>query len=278
MNGDPLEPEGPLAPAHGDMRGNRHADSGSPDNDDSHPIIEYRGVRIRLDPAIVTARIREALEKGHYERAEAAKLGAIIKPGERILELGGGLGFISTMCARHKNTSEVLCYEANPHLIDFIAGTHRLNNVKVRVVNAALASGAGPAQMKFYLREAFWGSSLSPDNGPYVETTLVRRESFNEALSSFRPSLLIVDIEGGEADLFDDAEMDSVQRALVEIHTRVIGHRNVAKLFRRFADLGFVYDQKTSRGGVIGFVRIGRPHRGRRVFRAIRAAMGLSPP
>ncbi|QIE55204.1 FkbM family methyltransferase [Pikeienuella piscinae] len=230
----------------------------APDHDRTS-IIECRGVRIRNDPKIITHRVRISLEKQRYEQDEAARLDRIIAPGERILELGAGLGFISSLCARDERTEAVLCFEANPELIEFIRETHALNGVAATVENAVLTTAPGPARVNFYLRDTFWGSSLAPDASPYRRVVSVPLRRFDKVAERFRPSFIICDIEGAEVDLFANARLNGVSKVLVEIHTAVTGRRGVARLFAAMAAQGFVYDEKLSRGSVILFVRPDHP-------------------
>ncbi len=46
------------------------------------------------------------LREGSYEKGEAVQISKIVQPGERIVEIGGGIGFISSLAAR-QGTVEV---------------------------------------------------------------------------------------------------------------------------------------------------------------------------
>ncbi len=47
--------------------------------------------------------------------------------------------------------------------------------------------------------------------------------SFNAEVESFRPTMVICDIEGGELDLFMHANLSGVKKVYMEIHQRVLG-------------------------------------------------------
>ena len=66
---------------------------------------------------------------------------AIVRPGDRVLEIGAGIGFISTLLAREKRVARVIAVEANPDLLAYMTRLHGVNHVrKVRRLNAVLTN------------------------------------------------------------------------------------------------------------------------------------------
>ena len=59
-------------------------------------LARRRG-RFPLDPAVITPAIREAILAGRFEAEEASQIPQIVRPGDRVLEIGAGIGFISTL-------------------------------------------------------------------------------------------------------------------------------------------------------------------------------------
>ncbi len=221
--------------------------------------IKHVGVRIPLDESIFSETLLEAILTGKYERKEAAELGKIIEPGERILEIGGGIGFMSTLAARHPNTASVRVFEANPNLIPFIQKIHALNGVdNVEVFNAVLVNTPASDTTEFYLRENFWASSLSPKPFGYKSVVNVPVKSFSAQVDEYRPTLIVCDIEGGEHDLFLNANLAGVNKIYVEIHQRVLGRKGIKSLFDAFSARNFHYDQWHSSGSVILFSHTSR--------------------
>jgi FkbM family methyltransferase len=182
----------------------------------------------------------------------------MIEPGERILEIGGGIGFTSTLCAKNPNTEAIRVFEANPSLISYIREVHALNTVhNADIVNAVLTNGTAPATLDFYLREQFWASSLSPQPGGYTSSVPVATRNFSREIQDFRPSLIICDIEGGEVDLFRNADLTGVKRVFMEVHPRVVGKRGLKSLFDAFSARNFYYEPQFSNGAVVMFSFIG---------------------
>lgn len=222
-------------------------------------IITHKGVRLPIDPAIMSKNIIEAIEKGRYEHKESAELERMIELGERILELGAGLGFISTLCKRNIKTEAVRSFEANPLLIPVIRQVHALNGVSgIEVENAVLLNARGDATVPFYVRRDFWASSLSPKPFGYEKVIDVPVRSFNAEIESFRPTMIICDIEGGELDLFLNANLTGVRKVYIEVHQNVLGRRGIKTLFDAFSARNFHYDQWHSSGGVVLFSSLAR--------------------
>jgi hypothetical protein len=76
----------------------------------------------------------------------------------------------------------------------------------------------------------------------------VGMRSLTKEAARCRPTLLIVDAEGAEREMFRAAELPTVTRIVVELHERVIGPDGVAQARADLAALGFVEDAGLSRG------------------------------
>lgn len=233
----------------------------------AEPSLELAGVLIPPDPAVITPAIRAAILAGRFEAEEAARIPEIVRPGDRVLEIGAGIGFISTLLSRQPRVSRVVAVEANPNLIGYMARLHDLNRVrKVRRINAVLSNDPAPSAT-FYLRQDFWMGSLSAGPNPYVDTVEVPTLSLDALIRDEGIDLIVCDVEGAEAFLFDGADLAGVDRVWVETHDHVTGLSGVRRLFATMAAHGLVYDPRLSLGGVILFQRLGetdivRPYAG----------------
>ncbi len=169
--------------------------------------LESSGVVIPPDPSVITPAIRAAILEGRFETAEARQIPLIVEPGDRVLEIGAGIGFISTLLSRERRVASVLAVEANPNLLDYMERLHATNRVrKVRRLNAVLTCEAGADRATFYLRQDFWMGSLMAGPNPYVGTVEVPTRDLDALLVSEAISLIVCDVEGAEAFLFENAE------------------------------------------------------------------------
>lgn len=220
--------------------------------------VEHLGIKIPVPEEAVSDTVLKFLKEGRYESREGKVLSQIIEEGERILELGGGLGFISTIAAKNQKTVAVLTYEANPALGDVIALTHQLNGVTgVEVRTGVLVREARQQSVPFYVRRDFWGSSLSKKDGETgVKEVMVPVHELSWVVGEFKPTMIVCDIEGGEAALFDGRALPGVNKVLVELHQPVIGPAGMKAVFEGFSESGFYYDQDFSSGGVVLFRKL----------------------
>jgi hypothetical protein len=68
--------------------------------------------------------------------------------------------------------------------------------------------------------------------------------------------MLVVDIEGGELDLFERVNLRGVNKIMIEVHQQVIGRRGMLRLFNALAAQGFHYDQWHSSRNVVTFTHV----------------------
>ncbi len=216
--------------------------------------LEADGVLIPYDPAIITPPIKHAIESGCFEAEEAAQLPHIVAPEDIVLDIGAGIGFISTLIARR--AERVISVEANPDLLPFMARLHRINGIEnARRLNVVLGDiEAGMAT--FYQRRDFWMGSLAKGPNPYSSTVEVPYMGLNALLEKEQISLIVCDIEGAESFLFARAALCCVDRIYMELHDHITGLKGVAAVFSAMAERGFAYDPRYSAGAVVLFRRV----------------------
>lgn len=121
------------------------------------------------------------------------------KPGEAVLELGGGMSSITALMLKNEVANGVVSYDANPLLI-------------AKIERTIADSG-------------FTGPRLELRKTPgTVRSCPVAVESFNQVVEAVRPSLIVCDIEGGERALFAEADLSGVCGVYLELHQRARGH------------------------------------------------------
>lgn len=224
-------------------------------------VVNHLGVRLELDPKVISEKMIENIKSGKYEIAEAREINRIVQPGEVVVEIGAGIGFVSTLIAKHANTVRVVSYEANPKLIGHIIKTLENNTDKTRknweIRNAILKNGSEEESVDFYVHNDFWASSLLPiKDAASIEQ--VKVENFNQMLRDVKPTMIVCDIEGGELDLFKNADLSGVKKVYMEIHQARLGRRKIRDLFEIFHARDFHYDQHHSHGSVVLFSHVDR--------------------
>ena len=229
-----------------------------PKPDGTIPHIVSRGIRMPRHPAITRPRIRKSLRTNGYEGLEADAITKIAREGDTVLELGAGIGFISTLIGATRPVKEIHSFEANPYLIDYIHAAHALNGVtNAHVHNALLAPRKGPPR-DFYCRRNFLASSLSPDTGPadgILSVEKIEVRGVNTVFRELKPDVLVCDIEGGEADLLPALKYDGLRAAVIELHPQWIGAEGVRAVFEAMHNAGLAYYPRWSYRKVIVFRR-----------------------
>ncbi|MEL7093270.1 MAG: FkbM family methyltransferase [Pseudomonadota bacterium] len=217
--------------------------------------VTARKVQFPWRGAIVGPRIRDKLKSNAYEKHEADAALRMVRPGDVVLELGGGIGYMSSMLSRHRDVDHIHVFEANPDLVDYMHETHEVNGFKnITVHNAVLGKRKGTAD--FYIRQQVAASSLDARDGRgVVETHKVAVVNARSTIKSIKPTFLICDIEGAEAEVIPLLDLSTVRTAVVKLHPDWIGPEGVNAVFRPFMDAGLAYAPRQSIRNVVTFRR-----------------------
>ncbi|WP_136441375.1 FkbM family methyltransferase [Pacificoceanicola onchidii] len=221
------------------------------------PFLHSRGMKIPKHPQLTTGRVRGAIKNDEYERKECDAVMRVVRPHDTVLELGGGIGYMSTLLAAIKKVRRVVSYEANPALIPYIRSVHAANEVtNVDLRNALLMPQAGP-KLPFYIRKNFLASSMdnSVDVADITDTAQIEQHGIAEVLEAEKPSVLVCDIEGAEETLLPAGDWSNLRCAIIELHPQWIGPKGVRAVFDAMHAGGLTYFAKASEGKVVCFRR-----------------------
>lgn len=197
---------------------------------DAH-VVTCKGVKVPPSPFLNEMRIQR-IEAARYEGEEIAGALAVVRDGDRVLEMGAGLGIVGAVTALNAKPEAVLSFEANPDLIPHIRELHRLNGLEDRmeVRNQVLISAEDrPESMTFHVRSSFLGSSLLENDKRPTTPVEVPTASFAEVMEEFAPDILIMDIEGGELDFLEHAKLDGIRAVVIEFHPGLYGTEGAAR-------------------------------------------------
>jgi FkbM family methyltransferase len=206
------------------------------------PVITIEGVQIRVGRHM-SRRVERALSRGGYERQELQLIGTLLTPGDVVLEVGAGLGLVSTYCAQRVGSSRVFAFEADPDLEPCIRETYDLNGVEPTLDMCSVGAQAG--RVTIYRDKHLVSSSVGRRRAG-TRPVEVPGKALNYVVQRFRPTLLIIDAEGAERELFDGAELPTVTKIVLELHDRVIGTQGTDRVRATLTQLGFREDHGLS--------------------------------
>lgn len=208
------------------------------------PIVEMEGIKINMGN-YMTELIQDCIYKNQYETAELQFIKSYLEPNDIVMEIGAGLGLLSSYCAKNLGSDRVFAYEANPSLIKQIKKNYQINNVNPHLENCIVGEKVGTEI--FYLRKGFWASSTIKPKQP-AQQIQVKVKSFNEEIHKINPNFLIIDIEGGEGELLKYADFYNVKKIVIELHPNVIGEEKMKFAYTQLTEAGFQEIEKEITG------------------------------
>ncbi|MBD1847254.1 FkbM family methyltransferase [Cyanobacteria bacterium FACHB-63] len=197
-------------------------------------VIDLRGIKIRIKN--LSKLVCKALCYGFYEFEEISLLQRYLSTSDTVMEIGAGIGFLSSYCAKSIGSSRVFAYEANPLLRSHIEDTYRLNAVNPNVEFCILSQSEGTTT--FYVEKDFWISSTIPHTSQ-AQAIQVPMKSLNQEIQRINPTFLILDIEGGEYDLLQFIDFHTIEKVLIEIHEPILGTEKVNFVREQLNNAGF---------------------------------------
>ena len=198
-------------------------------------IITVAGVRMEVDRERLPPDVVRALYKERYEDREAALVRNMIEPGDRVLEMGAGIGFITLLCAKRCGAENVLSYEANPHNEPLIRRNFELNGLRPQLRIRAVSVTSDE-------RELFVDPNILSTgfiNRGRGATAMVKCDAIADVIDEFQPNCLVLDVEGAEIDLLPAAPLDGVNKIILETHARIVGEEATRNLDLNLQSRGF---------------------------------------
>jgi FkbM family methyltransferase len=218
----------------------------------THVVVH--GVRLTVDhewgPPVL-----DRIYRKDYERSEARILQATLRPDDKYFEVGTGIGVITSVACKIVGEERVSAFEANPALVGVAARTATANGYSPEIINAVL--GADTQTHRFYVRDVFLLSSLTPNNGG--REVMVPGRSFLAELERTGATYLMLDIEGAEVDLLGGQLPSRVRGICVEMHPDVVGRERIQHLLEHLMAQGFMLDTDVSGNGVLFLARDSMP-------------------
>lgn len=187
-------------------------------------IVNINNISIDLDNEVFSPEMKRILRLKNYETAEAQLINKHTYSDNPAIDLGAGVGY--TACLLDNETDDstpVIAVEANKSLIPVIERTKNLNQNSFDILYSAY--DCLNDTVEFQVAEDFWASSQHKIENQKQDKVTVPAVSVNNIIERHnleRPIQLIVDIEGGEHDLFineNNILQNKISQIIFEYHS-----------------------------------------------------------
>jgi FkbM family methyltransferase len=215
-----------------------------------------RGLTLYLPEAALKGNLERALSSGRYENHEADALLQHLRPGDRLLDLGAGLGFICALAAGVLGEAAVFGVEAGPETVKLARKNLAANGFTgVKLMRGAVV-GEGGGGVEFGQRPAFWASGLKgPEGWPEnAEVIRVPARPIGKLLAKLAPTVICCDIEGGELEVLTQP-LPGVRLVVVETHPQVYGAAGVERIAAGLRAQGFQAEPRGAKADTLIFRR-----------------------
>lgn len=217
-------------------------------------LLTVHGITVPLTSDEVSPVVWQALTSGRYEAKEAKWVFKAVKPNDRVLELGAGIGIITSLIAKVPGV-QVWSFEANPSTAALAQRVISANDIGNVVFSQGLLAAGEPHIIPFYIRKDLWMSSMDKSQGPYECEILLTSSNIDDFIADHATNVLVMDIEGAERDLLRRSELPGVDRIFLELHDHLYGLSGIREITQDLSAKGFAYDPRGSFGPCVLFTK-----------------------
>ncbi len=217
-----------------------------------------KDIKLRVPGHALSASLRKQLETGRYEWNEALAVERHVTADDVVLDIGAGAGFVSVLAGRQAGPENVVSVEANTSMM--AALRHNLDtngSEKTRLLHGAVvADNFDEDTVLFAARAAFWASSIADENTNPDRIVEVPALRLSELLEEYRPTVVSMDVEGGELELCQQPWPDCVRLVVMEIHSKVYGASGIKAIMDGMSASNMTLMPWGTRGEVVVLQRV----------------------
>lgn len=173
---------------------------------------------------------------GAYETSECDFVERTVRAGDRVLELGAGIGLVGLIATRLCGEDNVMTCEANPDLESLIRKNYDLNGWRPNLLMKAVTSDG--RDVEFFVSSKLLSSSTF-NCEPTGNCIVVGSCAIGKLIERQRPTVVVMDVEGGKSELIPAADLSGVRAFIVEMHPQVVGAERVDDLLENLESKGF---------------------------------------
>ena len=221
-------------------------------------ITELDAHAIFVDPESYSAKIVAALQKGTYEHEEREFAEKMLRPSDRVLEVGTAIGAVTMVAAARTSPEQVRTFDGNPYIVKDAKRNFEFNQLSgidatVGILKNRKHLKPSEKTVKFTVLRDFWASRVGVMKSKQNVIAVVDVPVFclEDEIAAHRANVLIIDIEGGEVELLNDADLSSIRLIIMETHYWAAGVDATDEMLRQLFYQGFNINVELSRWGVI---------------------------
>ena len=223
-------------------------------------IARFWGVQIPAASHLDNRKLR-SLRDGFYERQEVLSAMARFSANDRVLELGAGAGIVGSAVALNCGIEALLSFEANADMVPAARALYARNGLqKIAKVQRGIVvtDPAAPKTLPFAINEGYLGSKVVED-GQVPEASMridqVPTVQLSKVIEDFKPTALLMDIEGSELHLLETGDLSSFEKIVVELHRGIYGREGMRRCRAALKKSGLRQDSDWCRRGVETWLR-----------------------
>ena len=178
-----------------------------------------------------------SLARGDYENPERRAVKAILRPGDRVLDIGACMGVVSLTAARIVGAQNVVALEPNPQAAAVARGNFERNGLPVRLDRRAVGAASGHVELGIGPGSWLGASAIRSYPGGYSVPAEIA--PIAALVDEVRPTVLVMDAEGFEAEILPACPLQGLRAVVVEFHRFPLGAEAVEALRQLLSRAGF---------------------------------------
>jgi FkbM family methyltransferase len=208
-----------------------------------YPYSKIKGVKLPVDKKWSFPLLKALYDKT-YEEAELKIIDKVLEKNDKVLEIGTGLGLISSFCSKRIDNNNIITYEANPLIKNHLFNLYKINKVSP-ILNIALVTDNNRINTFYSEPNDIWSSSMKKLSETALEIKL-NSVNIADIILKYKPNFLIIDIEGAEYDLISKIDFTNINKLQIELHKKLIGEEKINEVVNIITSDGFKVDKSLS--------------------------------
>jgi FkbM family methyltransferase len=207
-------------------------------------VVPIGNVSVFLPPEEYGPTLTGSISEGTYENKERGIISKLLKPSDRVLEIGTAIGVVSMTAAKIVGQEAVRTFDASARIVADARRNFDYNGLSgirsdVRMLVNRLRRPSTPARLDFHIARDFWASRAQNAKADIVETVQVETGCLEDEIALHKATVLVCDIEGGEIDLLIGADLRTIRLIVLETHPHMVGKEPTDRMIRYLVGEGF---------------------------------------